>query len=214
MIKTINLRDGQIIEYEEIFLKRGIKYIDIPKSKSNLLLFAKIIDERDIFFGLIYGTLLGAVRENNFIKHDEDTDVYILDEDRENLLETLPILIERGFTVARYTNGLLSIIKDGEYIDIYLFSQYRFGYRICGEMIVKERFLLNSIKYNFLNYSFNIPKEYKELLVYLYGSDWEVPKENRPCNNYTFLTKVKYFMRNHFPFLLKIKYLFKNVQNK
>jgi hypothetical protein len=213
MKKIIKFSGGEI-EYQEIVLKRGVKRIDIPKSKSNIIQFAKIMDNHKISFGLIYGTLLGAVREHNFIPHDEDTDVYVLDEARDNFLNILHLFVNSGFEIARYTNDLLSIIKDGEYIDIYFFSKHRFGYRICGQMIVKEKFLLNTIEYNFLDYTFKIPKEYEELLVYLYGNDWKTPKEDAPCNNYTFSTKVKYFLRDNFPLLVKIKYLFKNVQNK
>jgi len=214
MKKKIYL-ENKTLEYDEIIFKRGLKSIDIPKSKSNLLLFANILDKNKIFFGLVYGTLLGAIRENNFIAHDEDTDVYILDEDREKFLNILVILLDNGFVIGRYTNDLLSIVKDGEYIDIYIYSKYRFGYRKCENMIIKDKYLIDTIEYKFLDYNFNIPKEYTELLVYLYGPNWKIPKKHSHAANYKFSTKIKYFFKNNFKFLVKIKYfLLKYAKNK
>jgi len=49
-------------------------------------------------FGLIYGTLLGAIRENNFIEDEEDINIFILNENKEVFL-------------IRYLGNLLFLIQ-------------------------------------------------------------------------------------------------------
>ena len=101
----------------------GRKQLDREVSKLNLLDFRQLLNHNQVPFGIIYGTLLGAVREGDFISYDEDIDVYILDENREKLLSLLFDFRKTGFEVARYENSLLSIIRKGDYIDIYFFRK-------------------------------------------------------------------------------------------
>ena len=61
----------------------GVKKIDVPKAKENLLLLNKLAKENNFKFVLFFGSLLGAVREKGLIKHDEDIDVIILSEDKD-----------------------------------------------------------------------------------------------------------------------------------
>ena len=111
MYKYIKTSRGEI-KYTPTNFEVGTKRIDIEKSKENLLIFKTVMDKNNLKFGLIYGTLLGAIRENNFILHDEDTDIYILDENRQYFLDTLHDLINNGFSVGRYDDNLISIIRD------------------------------------------------------------------------------------------------------
>ena len=64
----------------------------------NLLDFSKIMHHHGIPFFFIFGTLLGAVREGNFIKHDTDVDVGAFLEDRKRIEDVILELQVRGFT--------------------------------------------------------------------------------------------------------------------
>ncbi len=164
------------ITYKTYPLYIGVKVINKEISRENLLLLKRILDNHLIFFGLIAGTLLGAVREHDFISHDEDTDLFFLEEDKQKVFDILPELLKDGFDVARYDRrGLMSIIRKGEYIDLYFFSAYAPHIRICSGWCIPDKFLLNVSQYVFQGAIFMIPKDYIGYLEYEYGMDWETP---------------------------------------
>ena len=120
----------------------GRKKIDKQIAKQNLSDFNSIANKNNLKFGLIYGTLLGAIREHDFIDHDEDIDLFVLSEQRDLLFNMLFELRKCDFEVVRYDRrGLISIMKNNEYIDIYIFTPLQKGVRVCcGECVVLCRF--------------------------------------------------------------------------
>ena len=191
-------------EYNEGVFQNGVKGINREISKDNLLDLKKCFDKRNIKFGLIYGTLLGAIREENFIEHDEDTDIFMLQENKPMLLDVLFELRNIGFEVGRHTDELTSIIRNGEYIDIYSFKKKGINTRECDGYIIKNVFLENLEEYEFLGTMFNVPQDTEKLLVHLYGKDWKIPKENTPASNYGVYLKIKFFLKNNFRLLFKM----------
>lgn len=192
--------------YEDIELFIGRKIIDKKISKNNLLDFKKILDANSIPFCLMYGTLLGAIRENDFIDYDEDIDIYILDEYREGFLNLLFELRKNGFEVARYLKSdLLSIIRENEYIDIYFFKKTLFGSRVCLADTISGKYLENSKKILFLGEQYSIPFNYERILEILYGKSWRIPKRNLPGKSISLFTKTKLYLRNVVLHYLKIK---------
>lgn len=164
------------IVYKSKPLYLGIKPINKDIAKENLLLFNKILTANDVKFGLLYGTLLGAVRDHDFISHDEDIDLFILDENRTYFLDVLLILYRSGFKVIRYDRrDLISIERKGEYIDIYIFRELEKGIRFCSGLCVLESFLVETCWFDFLGDKFLIPKEYIKYLEFEYGMDWNIP---------------------------------------
>jgi phosphorylcholine metabolism protein LicD len=202
-MKAIKTNSG-IYEYEEIKFQNGVKVINKEISKSNLLDLKKELDKSRVRFGLMYGTLLGAIRENDFIAHDEDTDIFILQEDEESLLDTLFELRNIGFEVGRYTTKLISIIRNGEYIDIYIFEKKGMYKRVCEGYIIKSEFLENLEEYEFLGEIFNIPQKAEQLLIDLYGLDWKTPQKNSPASNYGIYLSIKFFIKNKSKILFEV----------
>jgi lipopolysaccharide cholinephosphotransferase len=181
-MEKINTDKG-IYEYELKNLETGNHIINREISKENLLELKKVFDKNKIKFILSYGTLLGTIRENNFIEYDEDVDVAILDEDRLKLINTLFELRNIGLEVVRYKKDLMSVMKNGEYIDIYIFRKGYFGYRNTNKQVIKEKYLKDTIKYELFGVLFDIPNDYKNYLIDLYGQDWLIPKNN--CHAYS-----------------------------
>lgn len=167
-----------VYSYLPIHLYLGRKLINRDVCKQNLLDFKRILDNEKIQFGIMFGTLLGAVREQNFIEHDEDTDVYVLAEYRENILSLLFKFKDNGFEVARYDESLLTIIRNNDYIDIYFFKKKFFKKRVCMQYGYDSNFFNKFEQIPFLDTTFNAPNNYLLLLEELYGKDWMIPKKN------------------------------------
>jgi len=197
-----------VYKYKKIDLFYGRKIIDMNVEENNLLDVKRIFDSLNIPFGLMYGTLLGAVRENNFIEYDTDVDIYVLDEFRESVLSSLFNLRKLSFEVVRYRGDLLSIIRDDDYIDIYFFKKTFWGKRSCNNDTVKAQFLEQNETIKFLNKTFKVPYNYFKLLEILYDKDWKIPKYNSPGSSLSNFTKFKITLKRVLPkrivFFLKI----------
>jgi len=195
-----------IYTYEVKTFTLGSKRINRKIAKENLLEFSACLNDANITFGLIYGTLLGAIRENNFIAHDEDIDVFVLDEDRGKVLDSLFKLKKRGLVVGRYEedHDLISFVKDGEYIDIYFFKKNIFGNRAANGSFIGAKYLENLKKIEFLGEPFSVPERSEELLEKLYGKDWRVPRVDVKGSNFGFYLTIKNFIQKNFNTLFKV----------
>ena len=183
--------------YKLVPLYPGVKQINKSRAFENLILLKKILDRHGIPFQLAFGTLLGAIREKDFISHDEDIDLTFLDEDRERFFEILPELNESGFTICRFDrNDLISIMRQGEYIDLYFYRRLNSELRVCSGWVNLSRHITDSTKIVFKGFEFNIPRQWEEYLVGEYGSDWKTPVQ---WNNYS-MNKVNrwlFAMKEH-----------------
>ena len=142
------------------------------------MLLRNILIKTDIRWGLIFGTLLGAVREKNFISHDEDTDIYIFYEDKDKILNLIYEFKKFGFDVARYEKkSLFSIIRNNEYIDFYFFKKKFFGRR-CLDYYVPDVFFNRNAKIKFFNQYFPTLNNVHRYLEFQYGKNWRIPKKN------------------------------------
>lgn len=172
---TLKLSSG-CIHYATHPLYLGCKKINKNIAKENLLLLKTILDSKKIPFGIIAGTLLGAVREHDFIDHDEDVDLFLMEEYKMDLFDILPEILTYDFKIARYDRrGLLSLIRNDEYIDLYFFKKYTPGILICSGWILPEHFLRELSPISFLGTEFMAPKDIHAYLRYEYGDQWMVP---------------------------------------
>jgi hypothetical protein len=165
-------------------------------------------------FGLIFGTLLGAVREHGFIQHDTDIDLFVLDEDKNTFLNLIPALLANGFEVCRYEKELVSIIKNDIYIDFYFFRKKILRKRFCNVGLeITPKYIEDTQLIDFYGEKFWVPKDCDGALTELYGKDWRVPQKNAPVmqfNKYIIIReKIKKNMPLVFKFISYIKNIFK-----
>lgn len=191
------------ISFKHIALYPGIKRIDKCIARENLFLFQKILSTHGIKFQLAFGTVLGAVRDKDFISHDEDIDLSLLSEDWDDFLSIYPELQAKGFEICRYDRkDLLSLIRKGEYIDLYFFHPYRDNLRICSGGVCFDHFVTKSVEYPFVDGLFNIPSNFIDYLRFYYGDNWQTPIQ---YNNYQqkhwqiMIYKLKELLKNSLP---------------
>jgi len=129
-------------------------------------------------FWLMFGTLLGAIRDNNFIAHDTDTDVGVFREDLVAICDALANLESLGFTVVRTQGDLLaSVMRDGEYIDLHFYKKV--NKTAHGPLLTIPHERLGAAEIDFLGTKFPIPSDPVELLERQYGDDWQIPIKGR-----------------------------------
>lgn len=204
MFQEIHTSKG-VVKFKERLPIQGSKTLNIEVAKTNLIELKNLLDCHNVKFGLIYGTLLGAIREKAFIKHDEDIDLFLLDEHKESLLSILKEIINIGFEVIRYDGKLLSISKDKEYIDFYFFRKNKLFYRKCEVgLTAKAKYLENTVDYTFLNETFQVPINVESFLVDLYGKNWRVPIKNDPAIGHNKYIIFREWIKKNIPFLFQI----------
>lgn len=181
----------------------GIKQIDKDVAFENLKVVADIMNKTGLNWGPVLGSLLGIIRDNDFITWDEDIDLYILEEDKEQFLPLLFEFKAAGFDVIRYWRcGLISIKKNGEYIDFYFVKKIADNIRCAnGDVYFFEKYFQDTIVWDFKGIKFNIPREYEEFLEFRYG-DWRTPVKYcdfnmSSCRKWKLI--IMLYIKNHIP---------------
>lgn len=154
---------------------------------------------KDIFgldIYLIYGTLLGAVREGGFISSDNDIDVAYLSKysnfkDVFNELVIINVICQRLNRIFSFGDGK-GLPKHSGHAHIYsdnkrfIFDVWtswidedgKYNFYSMGKNLTSEIILPFKSGY-FLNHTFNIPNKSDKLLEYLYSSDWKKPMNRK-----------------------------------
>lgn len=176
---------------------------------------SSISKKNDLLFWLEFGTLLGAVRDHDFIKHDFDIDLGVMFKDQEKFHK---LLSEEGFELVRefilYDNNQISGLErtysyKSVLVDIF------FYHIISDNEIFTNSFtpILNNSSYNakaevkgitmpydgfeeilFKGLKVNIPRNTDQYLKKLYGENYMIPD---PHFNYkNVMTNIIYYSRN------------------
>jgi phosphorylcholine metabolism protein LicD len=144
---------------------------------------------------LLYGTLLGAVRDKKFIPWDNDVDLGILEEDwKDEYLKAL----KDNFTVKAYkwvSDEVVDKSKIGKiahlsiqcphHICFDIFTKGKGGYRYYSakdeKLIIRfpEKFVKPLKTIDFYDIKVQIPENTEEFLEWNYG-DWKTPDKKRP----------------------------------
>jgi len=150
----------------------------IPVSSKNLLDTKRILDKAGIRFWLMFGTFLGAYRDQTIIPYDKDTDLAIYSEDLPRLASCVDALATRGFELrigpAMEDTCRTTLYRDGEHTGFAIFKpegSKRVWKSIKYDASAFETF--NEIQ--FLGQNFRILNDPERWLKYTYGEDWKTP---------------------------------------
>jgi phosphorylcholine metabolism protein LicD len=155
----------------------------------NLFFILDTLEKYEISPYLDGGTLLGIVRNNDFIVGDKDIDLGILLTVKlETKLSRLFVeLSQLGFEIKRKSNGSQIIITkaktlttDSMGFDIWLLKKaqsfyYHYGWQ--GVFIFPEEHLNTLDTVVFANRNINVPHKPEKYLELLYGKDWKIPQQ-------------------------------------
>lgn len=174
---SINTNKGKL-KFKQHLLYPGCHVINRDIAFENLQLINEVLSKENIFWQVCWGTLIGIMRDNDFIEWDEDIDIIILAEEEEKLKDLLWDLKEKGFELIRHERGgLYSISRRGEYTDFYVLRKAsdEIRYTIDGGYLLEKQ-ILDTMVIDFKGLKLKIPRQYDELLTFYYG-DWKTPKQ-------------------------------------
>lgn len=172
------------LEYESHLLHFGDKVIDKEVMLDNLHVLALYLDKIDINWGPAFGTLIGIVRNDDFQPWKPVFDIYILKEDEERFKDILWSMMEVGFELVRYERrGLYYLRRNGEIIKVFVLHKICSDVRHTGGSdFIHEKYLQNTVKWDFKGIKLNVPVDVDEYLTFQYG-DWVTPKQTVTYSN-------------------------------
>lgn len=168
--------------------------------KELLLSMRHLLSKHDIGYFLMTGTLLGAVREKDFIAHDpNDIDLGL---DIKDYWKVKGLLDKSDFKYKFQWNKELAVYKGDNvhpHIDLFFYTYdkktgYCYSYkpnRFTHHWDEEWRMeipanLLFPIKkdFMFLDVPFNVPAKPEQYLEYLYGENWKIPDQKWSYTNF------------------------------
>ena len=188
--------------------------MDKELAKEALFKLVDILEKNNIKYCLSCGTLLGAIREKNFIDHDNDIDLFIFDRFwyNDKLLQVVVSqLLKSNFYIGSLlNNATLHLIYQTDVgdisIDLYQGYKKENKYYFEGNGYVsifsaKHLDTLDELK--FLDRDFKVPHNPKKFLTEYFNGDWTKPTLSdssiyKALHNHDLIQKI------NFPFYLKI----------
>lgn len=154
----------------------------------NLISVCGVLKELGIRHFLIDGTLLGLIRNNDFISFDLDTDIGVRFEDftEEKLISLKTKLRDIGFLINHIfgdfeNNFEISFIRNGVKTDLFFYRDREdkvIFHAFNGDDVITyqyDKILIDELtEANFKDNSFFIPKQAEKVLEAKYGSDWRI----------------------------------------
>lgn len=169
---------GHIV-YKRHLLYFANKVINGTTMLANLQILSTYLDKIGINWGPVFGTLIGIVRNDDFQPWKPVFDIYILKEDEERFKDILWLLMDVGFELVRHERrGLYYLRRDGEYFKVFVLHKICSDVRHTGGSdFIQEKYLQNTVKWNFKGIQLNVPAEADEYFAFQYGEDWITPKQ-------------------------------------
>ncbi len=176
---------------------------ELKSREEGFLEIVDILQKNNIFFFIQAGTVLGARRENYFIKWDWDVEIGIFEKDFiKNYDFIRSELVKKNFKIFHEIksrkNGKIDLIKDFDErstvfeILSWSYSFFRKKY-YRWQINIPSRFFKKKNTIRFLDRELNCPGPVDEYLTYQYG-DWKTPKRSFIKEEY--LTKSFFRKKN------------------
>ncbi len=170
--------------------------MDQKKALGNLVTASNVLADLKVRHFLSDGTLLGAVREKNFIEHDSDLDIGVIAEDLqtyEKLGSLIYWMLENGFELRHIFGHLtkhfeITFMRKEIKLDMFFFFKvgdkrrhhaFQNGFRNGESDIITYEYpaeiVENLSPIDFLYNVFPAPRMREEFLKIKYGPEWRTP---------------------------------------
>lgn len=165
-----------IIEFKQHIIYDGMKRLNDVVAIENFRILALHFDRIGLNWGPVFGTLIGIVRNDNFLPWAQSLDLYFLKEDEERFKDLLWKLMDEGFEIVKYERrGLYTLQRKGEFTNFFVFRKISPDIRHSGgQDFIHEKYIQKTVKWNFKGIDLNVPEELDEYLTFQYG-DWVKP---------------------------------------
>lgn len=191
-----------LLSYQSHLLYLGDHKIDKDVMLENLRVLAELLDKIGINWGPAFGTLIGIVRNNDLLPWAKVFNIYILKEDEERFKDILWSLLDFNFEVVRHERrGLYYIRRNNEYFKVFVLHKICSDVRHTGGTdFIHEKYLANTVKWDFEGIELNVPAELDEYLTFQYGN-WTIPvKRDVSLNKLKqYLHWLKVWTQDHLP---------------
>ena len=144
---------------------------------------------------VVAGTLLGVIRENQFIEGDGDIDFHMFEKDFVDHMHELKIkFIEQGYIVRLQEgkNPKMSLFKHGFMVGIA-------GLKEQGDWLTRpimkypKHLFLNEQYVEFCGLRCLIPSPPEKYLEHVYGPSWKIPTKESPASCYYYSLRVFHY---------------------
>ena len=154
--------------------------MDKENAKYLLSTIKNVFEANGITFILSYGTLLGAIREHDFITHDSDMDTMIWQKDFQKAWSLIPELEKRDVHLHCYVlPWIFTFEHKGETCDIDVLQEaiWPWNKRYCLTHLeyIQKSFFENITTIEFLGEQYTVPANPEKVLEYHYGKTWRIP---------------------------------------
>jgi glycerol-3-phosphate cytidylyltransferase len=165
-----------LLDFKQHIIYDGMKRQDNEMAFENLTILARYLDSAGLNWGPAFGTLIGIVRNDGFLPWAQGLDLYFLKEDEERFKDLLWKLKDDGFKLVKYERrGFYTLMRKGEFSNFYVFRKISPDIRHSGGRdFIHEKYIQNTVKWDFKGIDLNVPEDLDEYLTFQYG-DWVKP---------------------------------------
>lgn len=173
--------------------------IDKDIMLENMRILQIYLDKIGITWGPAFGTLIGIIRNDDFLPWATATDFFFLKEDEERFKDVLWLLKEVEFELVRYERrGLYCLARKGQWMSFYVLRKISPDIRHSGGTnFLFDKYLHQTVKWDFKGILLNVPQELDEYLTFQYG-DW-VHEINTNADKINKLEELKSMIKDYLP---------------
>jgi hypothetical protein len=178
------------------------KSFDTNIAFENLVDLMNVLTDSRVPSFIMFGTLLGIVRNGTIIKHDSDVDIGYFDNDLNNLISAHKKLISKGFRLLREFDysELRTYERNGEYVDLYKFSSLDQRPVNFGLSVYFPKYSILPLKTKIIQkHVIYVPNKSSFVLKNIYGFFYFIEKKNSHYPQNKLLIKTHNLLFRFFP---------------